>query len=405
MFGKRRDGDRAAAARVARDDEAFGIYELPWPPSDRWNPRYNVPRNSTEDGYATSSLEDGLKDDETPRARNQGRSLSYGRSRRDLDTYQDGVGRRVSMDDDEEEFSNLRHWLETLSELYMNDLDNRARWDPRWLNITRRERFEGLQSVSVSVIDYLADDSARQSDPLTSKAELANALGDRPEDSKVRIIVVSDLSRFVMGTLGQMYAVDPDFWFEHLANSGYGASDSGLKLKNAIWVNWVERETRFRHHPLPGPGHRTEWNLARRTHQRKWVHMRWGRLGLLHYLGRKGFHEDEIEKRLADGRWTMERDVVLDKKGLLMTTKRQARRDKEAKKRKAKGEQSRDDDSSTRVKASNIYRAYSTFQSLPSNPTWWTNRDLRVMAPEGLSYWPTVDADGKKTSQCSQPSA
>ncbi|KAH6895912.1 hypothetical protein B0T10DRAFT_456157 [Thelonectria olida] len=391
---------------TGQDEEGLGVYSLPWPTSQRWNPRYDVPRNSIDPGpYRSDSLEDGLekdnKDSAAPKLRKQGRTISYGRSRRDLDTRQAGVSKRVSMEDDEEEeeeFSNLRHWLETLSELYMNELDNRARWDPRWLNITRRERFEGLQSASVSVIDYLADDTVRRSEPLTSKGELASALEAQPEESKVRVIMVSDLSRFVMGALGQMHSIDPEFWFEHLVNSGYGASDSGLKLKNAVWMNWVERETRFRHRALPGSGQRTEWNLPRRTRARNWAHMRWGRLGLLHYLGRKGFHEDEIEKRLADGRWTMERDVVLDKNGLLMTHKRQAHVDKQAKKRKKKiSQRTKNDGTSTKFKASNVYRAYSAFQNLPRNTTWWSNRDLRVMSPEGISYWSTVDEDGKKT--------
>lgn len=332
--------------------------------------------------------------------------MSYGRNRRDMDTSGTGVGKGVSDGEEEEEFSNMRHWLETLSELYMNELDNRARWDPRWLNVTRRERFEGLESASISVVDYLADDTVQRSEPITNKNDFAVALEGRPANSEVRVIMVSDLSRFVMGALGQMYSVDPEFWFEHLINSSYGASDSGLKLKNAVWLNWVERETRFRHRALPGVGQRTEWNLPRRTQSRNWAHMRWGRLGLLHYLGRKGFYEDEIEKRIADGRWTMERDVVLDKRGLLMTQKRQAAADKKAReknkkeKRKKKSratEEANADGTSTRSKTSNVYRAYSTFQSLPRNPAWWTNRDLRVMAPEGMSYWSSINEEGKKT--------
>ncbi|KPM40873.1 hypothetical protein AK830_g5725 [Neonectria ditissima] len=362
----------------AQDEEAAsGSYELPWPSSQRWNPRYDVPRNSTEDGT------DGVSRDAKP----EGDSRAWSRR-----------GRGVL---------EPAHWLETLSELYMNDLDRRARWDPRWLSVTRRERFEGMESASVSVVDYLSDDTVQRSELSTSKNGLAVALEARPENSQVRVIMVSDLSRFVMGALGQLYSVDPEFWFEHLVNSSYSANDSGLKLKNAVWLNWVERETRFRHHALPGVGQRTEWNLPRRTRSRNWAHIRWGRLGLLHYLGREGFHEDEIEKRIADGRWTVERDVVLDPNGLLMTQKRQARADKKAKKRKRKQKaahaaqtyrpQKRADGTSARFKTTNVYRAYSTFQSLPRNPGWWSNRDLRVLAPEGSSYWSSVDEQGKKT--------
>jgi hypothetical protein len=55
---------------------------------------------------------------------------------------------------------------------------------------------------------------------------------------------------------------------------------------------------------------------------------------------------------------------------------------------------------STRNKTSNVYRPYSTFHPvLPQCPTYWHNRDLRVMAPEGLGYWSSVDQKGRKTSQ------
>lgn len=366
------------------DDEASRGYPLPWPTSERWNAHYSVPRNSLADESLDKS-----------------RSLSYVRSTRDLDTKAHDRCKGVSGDcddDDDNEFSSLAHWLEALAELYMNQLDNRARWDPRWLNVTCRERFEGLASATIVVIDYLADATVRRSEPITDKKTLAVVLQDRPKDSEVRVIVVSDLSRFVIGALGQIYSVDPEFWFEHLVDSGYRASDSGLKLKNAVWMNWAEREERFRHRALPTVGRRTEWNIPRRTQDRSWVHFRWARLGLLNYLGRKGFHEDEMETRIADGRWMVERDVQLDKHGLLMTKSRAAREAKRAKKAKDRKHPLQDAGTSTRFKTSNIYRAYSTFEGLPKNPAWWQNRDLRVMAPEGVSCWSGTDESGRKTS-------
>jgi len=336
--------------------------------------------------------------------------MSYGRSTRDLDTYFDAARQWRAKEPDkvEDEFSSLAHWLDALSELYMNNLDNRARWDPRWLNVTSRERFEGLDSVRMAVFDYCDDESGPRCASITTKQQLAVAVQDRPATACVRVFMVSDLSRFVIGALGHLCSVDPEFWFEHLVQSGYGASDSGLKLKNAAWLNWVERETRFRHHALPGPGQRTEWNVPRRTKDRSWAHLRWGRLGLLNYLGRKGFHEDEIEKRLSDGRWLMEQDVLLDKHGLLMTAHREARAQKQARKRsKKEADSSRpaeaaDSGTSGRYKTANVYRPYSTFDPLPRNPTSWWNRDLRVMAPEGLSYWSGSDGEGRKTSYVSQ---
>lgn len=393
--------------RRAGDDNERPTYALNWPSSDRWNPNYNVPRNSfaTENGIEIddSQLEKG---NNTPIQRVKhsatGRSLSWG-VKRDLDTSARGRAHIGDEDDLEEEFSNLTHWLHLLAELYMNELDNRARWDTRWLNITRRERFEGLSSVEVTVIDYLEDNTVKTSERIKGKNELASTLQDRPKDSTVRVIMVNDISRFIMGALGQMYSIDPEFWFEHLISSGYGASDSGLKLKNAVWMNWAERETRFRHHALPKIGQRTEWNAPRRTKVRKWAHLRWGRLGLLNYLGRKGFHEDEMGQRISDSRWMIERDVRLDKRGFFMTAKRQAQAAKKARKQDRKGKAADVDtvaDGSTgRSKASNVYRPYSSFVPLPRNPGYWKNRDLRVLSPEGVSYYSTEESDGRKTSK------
>ncbi|KAM0342629.1 hypothetical protein ACHAPU_009359 [Fusarium lateritium] len=408
MFKRKRRGPA--------DEERLGTYDLDWPGSRRWNPNYTVPRNSL-DNRSISKTSVGGNEDINPEERphNVPHPMSFGRSRRDLDTIARGIRKGMPEEGaDDEEFSDLKLWIETMSELYMNDLDNRARWDPRWLNVTRRERFEGLESVSISIVDYSADDEVKRSELITNKKDLAAALDTRPETSQVRVIMVSDLSRFVMGVLGQLYSVDPEFWYEQLIASGYAASDSGLKFKNVTWMNWAEQEIRFRHRPLPGVGQRTEWNLPRRTKARGWTHIRWGRLGLLHYLGRKGFHEDEIAMRISDGRWSMERDVILDKYGLLLTEKRKKRAEKKMeelkkkeKKVRKKGQEmfdvslsSNDHElkgTSMRTKTSNVYRPYSTFHPvLPQDATNWDNRDLRVMAPEGLGYWSHVD-QGRKT--------
>ncbi|SCO43681.1 uncharacterized protein FFNC_09310 [Fusarium fujikuroi] len=406
MFNRKRRG--------VTDEERLSSYELDWPTSQRWKPNYSVPRNSLE--YDLNASRDSSDPSKEPEKRpNVPHPMSFG-SRRDMDTSAKAIRQGVlDQGADEEEFSNLKLWIETMSELYMNDLDNRARWDPRWLNVTRRERFEGLESVAISIVDYFANETVEKSELVTTKKDLAVALNSRPESSQVRVIMVSDLSRFVMGALGQLYSVDPEFWYEHLIASGYCASDSGLKLKNATWMNWAEQETRFRHRPLPGIGQQTEWNLSRRTKARKWAHLRWGRLGLLHYLGRKGFYEDEIAKRISDGRWTIERDVVLDKYGLLLTDKRKKRAEKKMKEKREKEEKAKKkslnafdvpktssgheiEGTLTRAKTSNVYRPYSTFHPvLPQNPTYWSNRDLRVMAPEGLGYWSSVDKEGRKT--------
>lgn len=403
MFGR-------ASRKGAQDNEAQpNTFDLSWSSAQRWNPQYNVPRNSLDtescSNLQASKLEQGgvfkRRDPSClgPNSKTRASGNDHGR------TEHTGSATEGSSRTSEEGFSNLSHWLETLAELYMNDLDNRARWDPRWLNITHRERFEGLRSASVTVLDFLTDASTPQVDPITNTKHLAATMQARPENCEVRVLLVSDVSRFLMGALGQMYSIDPEFWFEHLVNSGYAASDSQLKVFNAVWMNWATRETRFRHRALPGPGQRTEWNLPRRTRGRGWTHLRWGRLGQLHYLGRKGFYEDEIDRRLGDGRWVTERDVVIDKYGRLMTKKREARINSpmaervEKRGKKNKAPRTPVDQTHSRVKASNVYRAYSTFESLPKNVHQWFNRDLRVMAPEATSYWTGLDQQGKKTSK------
>lgn len=411
MFGKKEP--KPGKAEVDRS------YDLSWSGALRWNPRYQVPRNSLESVYLSYASASQPQDD--PGARRDGkqpappRHESYGRGNRDVDTVGFVNGGRLA--EGAEELSHLTHWLGALGEVYMNQLDDRAFFEPRWLNVTRSERFSGFTSATITIVDYLTDDAPPAKTTIGTLKEFAGALQARPDNCEVRIVMVSDLSRFIMGGLGQFFSVDPEFWYEHLANSGYGSSDSGLKVKNAAWMNWAEHETHFRHNPLPGTGQRTEWNVPRRTRHRCWAHLRWGRLGLLNYLGRKGFHEDEMEQRLKDGRWTMERDVVLDKRGLLMTSKRMARANKIARKRsrrqakaKAKAKMNlppppRTETAPTqtggatmRSKTTNVYRPYATFENLPNNAEYWENRDLRVMAPEGLSYWQGQDSNGKKTS-------
>ncbi|VTO93782.1 unnamed protein product [Fusarium graminearum] len=413
MFNRKR--------RDPADEERLSSYDLDFPASQRWKPNYSVPRNSLDEHKTSRTSLDRDKENSVKKPHHVLRHVphprSFGRNKRDMDTFA-GIRQSNEEETDEEEFSDPKLWIETISELYMNVLDNRARWDPRWLNVTRRERFEGLESVTVSVIDYLANGQVERSKLITTKKDLAAAINTRPEDSQARVIMVSDLSRFVMGALGQLYSIDPEFWYEQLITSGYSASDSGLKLRNAVWMNWNERETHFRHRPLPGIGQRTEWNLSRRTKSRNWAHLRWGRLGALHYLGRPGFQEDEIAGRISDGRWTIERDVVVDKSGLLLTDKRkkraerkiQERKEKEKKKETKKRDKNmfavpeppksavKIEGTSNRVKKSNVYRPYSTFfPILRQNPEYWKNRDLRVMAPEGMGYWTSVDKAGNKT--------
>ncbi|OAA77690.1 Mg2+ transporter protein, CorA-like/Zinc transport protein ZntB [Akanthomyces lecanii RCEF 1005] len=383
----------------------------------RWNPSYSVPRNSLErplsarlasrnetkpvpPDAATASL--GSISHQNTLVQDNGKASSESEKK----------SPKAEDSEQPEDLGNLSHWLETLSELYMNNLDNRARWDPRWLNVTHRERYGGLSSSAITVVDYISGQPESIVTAATTKQHMASLLQDRPKACDLRVVLITDLSRFTMGAVGQMYNIDPEFWFEHLANSGYAASDSQLKLNNAIWMNWSEEETRFRHRPLPGTGQRTEWNIPRRVKSRSWVHVKWARLGLMHYLGKKGFNETEIEVRLSDGRWLVERDVVLDKWGRYMTTQRlakakvlaEAKQKKKQKEHKGHyppvpGPSSDANLTPSKVKASNVYRPYSTFEGLPKNLNCWYNRDLRVLAPEGFSHWTGSDEAGEKIGE------
>lgn len=383
----------------------------------RWNPSYSVPRNSLERPLsarlASRNETKAVPPDATTASSN---SFSHQNTlvQDNGKTSSESEQKSPKAEDPEqpESFGNLSHWLETLSELYMNNLDNRARWAPRWLNVTHRERFSGLSSSAVTVIDYISGQPNSTITAATTKQHMASLLQDRPDACDLRVVLVNDLSRFTMGAVGQMYNIDPEFWFEHLANSGYAASDSQLKVNNALWMNWSEEETRFRHRPLPGTGQRTEWNIPRRVKPRSWVHVKWARLGLMHYLGKKGFNEAEIEVRLSDGRWLVERDVVLDKWGRYMTTQKLAKAKtladakQKKKQKKHKGHYPTVPDPSadahltpSKVKASNVYRPYSTFEGLPKNLNSWYNRDLRVLAPEGLSHWTGLDEAGARVGK------
>lgn len=390
----------------AQDAQDAG-YDLPWPRSQRWNPNYSVPRNSLEKPLSErlNHLKEAKLEYRGSGTSPSTDSLSHANT---LVAEPGKTAAKVEPTDTREDLSNLSHWLETLSELYMNNLDNRARWDPRWLNVTHRERYDGLCSAAVTVIDYVSGQDTASSQAADTKEQLAKVLQGRPKGCNLRVVMATDVSRFIMGAIGQKYSIDPEFWFEHLSNAGYAASDSQLKVCNAIWMNWSEQEIHFRHHPLPGVGQHTEWNIPRRMKARSWTHTRWARLGLMHYLGKKGFNEAEIEVRLGDGRWVMERDVVLDKWGRYMTKQKiakaknlaeQKRKERQQKRKKEypTAPSSNEDDGiskPSKVKASNVYRAYSTFEGLPKNLNSWFNRDLRVMAPEGLSHWSGLDEDG-----------
>ncbi len=131
--------------------------------------------------------------------------MSCGRSTRDPDTYSNAARRRYAEAADEERRNSRawRTWLDALSEIYMNKLDNRARWEPRWLNVTSRERFEGLASVRIAILDYFGDSPEPRSTSIGTKQQLAAALQERPDGAEVRVVMVSGLSRFVMGALGR----------------------------------------------------------------------------------------------------------------------------------------------------------------------------------------------------------
>ncbi|KAK7427006.1 hypothetical protein QQZ08_006433 [Neonectria magnoliae] len=107
-----------------------------------------------------------------------------------------------------------------------------------------------------------------------------------------------------MGALGQMYSVDPEFWFEHLVNSSYGASDSGLKLKNAfesyteeeLWRTPELDETYL--DPPPPPASKDE--LRRKKKELRKEHLKESKARLKRRLGRHKSDDPDDPKEEDD---------------------------------------------------------------------------------------------------------
>ena len=154
---------RNTRAATVADGNRQSSYPLDWPSSERWNPQYSVPRNSVE--TPTDSPRYLEHHSATPPVLS-----THGVQASDVDdAVQDDIQSERSLEQEEEGLSSLSHWLETLAELYMNTLDNRARWDPRWLNVTHRERYEGLKSASITIVDYLTGESAPRRHQIVGK--------------------------------------------------------------------------------------------------------------------------------------------------------------------------------------------------------------------------------------------
>lgn len=178
MPGKKKATPGPASATAAVDPSEPG-YELESPRERRWLPLYDVPRNSSESASSSAHLsasqhEKGGDHGHRPDSQTQSRA---GGSR---NAAHDGP-RHI-----DQGLADLGHWIQTLAEIYMNDLDNRSRWDPRWLNVTRDGRFQDFGSASVTVVDYQTDtdDPAPARQSITTTQDLAATLQRAPPTPK-----------------------------------------------------------------------------------------------------------------------------------------------------------------------------------------------------------------------------
>src|SRR6478735_12634926 len=102
MFNRRR--------RDLTDEEHLSGYDLDSPLSQRWKPEYSVPRNSLESRITDKEVGSGERPRHVPHP------LSFGRNRRDMDTFAGGIRQSNEESEDEEEFSDPKLWIETVSE-------------------------------------------------------------------------------------------------------------------------------------------------------------------------------------------------------------------------------------------------------------------------------------------------
>ena len=85
---------------------------------------------------------------------------------------------------------------------------------PKQKYLTKEDRKEKAIRTKVAILDFAPDGSVRRSD-ITDHRDLSQAFKkdqDTHDDVHVRLLVVEDLSRDVIETLGSRYDIDPHFF-------------------------------------------------------------------------------------------------------------------------------------------------------------------------------------------------
>ena len=137
---------------------------------------------------------------------------------------------------------------------YSSTIDNLNPHLPHLVNITKSSRSE---NVSVTCYDYCSNKipSMRAFSIEQESKELQSAEGKSlqvyltetpPERLQLRLIVVSDLSTDIIDCLDHLFSISPEFYEEHLVNSGW---QNGID-KDQEPDTWITRDMKKAHMSL-----------------------------------------------------------------------------------------------------------------------------------------------------------
>ncbi|OQE34874.1 hypothetical protein PENCOP_c015G06297 [Penicillium coprophilum] len=93
---------------------------------------------------------------------------------------------------------------------------------------------QSSRHVGTSITYYDYRDDLRSDPTYIYQSGTIAALGHVPEDVQLRLILVEDLSKPVIDELGENFGINPEFFEEHLLNSGY----AGGKYASPPARNW-----------------------------------------------------------------------------------------------------------------------------------------------------------------------
>lgn len=87
-----------------------------------------------------------------------------------------------------------------------------------------------------SIVYYDYTDNALRSNPTEIRdSRYIESLGRPPQDVRQRLLVVEDLSKPTINALGETFGINPEFFEEHLLNSGYAGGEYDM-LPARTWA-------------------------------------------------------------------------------------------------------------------------------------------------------------------------